>query len=131
MDYNQDEVKQLAKRSQKETLENNFLSHWVLMFGNLPEPVRQYAVRNPHTGRDWKLDFCWASELLAVEIQGGSFIKGGHNTATGQAQDYIRHNTLTRMGWRTLFYNTIQCKHMADVVTEVAEVLCQAREIEA
>jgi very-short-patch-repair endonuclease len=122
-----DEVKRLAKRSQKEQLENNFASHWVLLFGNLPEPVRQHPVLNPETGRYWKLDFAWVPEQLCVEIQGGSWTGGGHNTAMGQAKDYTRHNYLVRRGWRILYFNTPMLKHMAAVVTEVAEVLCNAK----
>jgi very-short-patch-repair endonuclease len=125
------QVRQQASSSRKQKLENEFLSHWVLLHGNLPEPARQHPIRNPNTGRDWKLDFAWVQEKLAVEIQGGSYLaKGGHNTAAGQAKDYIRHNHLTRNGWRVLYFNTPMLKHMAAVVEEVAEVLCGAVEIQ-
>ncbi len=122
------EVRKLAKRSQKEHLEISFLRHWNLLFPNLPPPVRQFKVLNPNTGRHWKLDFYWAecSPPLCVELNGGSWIAGGHNTAQGQHKDYIRHNTLTRMGIRCLYFNTIACQNMADVVQEVAEILCSA-----
>lgn len=123
------EVRELAKRSKKEELENNFHCHWVMMFGNLPEPVRQHPILNPKTNRHWKLDFAWPEEKLAVEIQGGSFVRGGHNTAQGQHSDYERHNALVRMGWRILYFNTIACKHMESVVESVAEVLCSAEEV--
>lgn len=127
----QEEVKALANRSQKETLENRFLATWVSEFPTLPLPVRQYKIRNPRTGRDFRLDFAWPDpgEMICVEIQGGSYVQGGHNTASGQARDYRRHNTLVRKGWRILYYNTEQLKHMEDVVTEVAEVLCGMPEI--
>ena len=130
MDYDQETVKKLAKRSDKEGLENSFLAHWVMLFPQLPPPVRQFKIRNPNTGRDWRLDFAWAEELLAVEIQGGAWTGGGHNTALGQQKDYIRHNHLTWKGWRVLYFNTPMLKHMADVVEEVAEVLCNAKEID-
>jgi very-short-patch-repair endonuclease len=128
----QDQVKQLAKRSQKETLENSFLTHWVLLFPTLPPPQRQYPVRNPVSGRDWKIDFAWAEPKIGVEIQGGAWMKGGggHTTAMGQARDYIRHNYLTKIGWRFLYFNTVQCKDMASVVELVADVLCDMKETE-
>ena len=122
-------VQKLAKRSPKEELENSFRTHWTLLFGDLPMPVRQYPIRNHATGRDWKLDFAWVEERLAVEIQGGAWTGGGHNTAKGQHSDYCRHNELTRRGWRILYFNTIACKNMAEVVTDCAEILCAAEEV--
>lgn len=125
-------VKQLAKRSKKEELENSFAYHWSLLYPQLPPPVRQYPIKNPATGRDWRIDFAFPEEdvKLGVEIQGGSWVKGGHNTAIGQEKDYIRHNELVRMGWRILYFNTPMCKHMANVVDTVAEILCAAEIVE-
>jgi very-short-patch-repair endonuclease len=124
------QVKQLAKRSQKETLENSFLTHWTLLFPQLPPPVRQHKVKNPKTGRDWRIDFAWPEWKLGVEIQGGAWVGGGHNTALGQARDYERQNTLTRYGWRMLFFSTPMLKDMASAVEQVAEILCNAEEVE-
>lgn len=123
------EVRQLAKRSKKDELENAFHLHWAMLYAQLPEPVRQYPVLNPKTGRNWKLDFAWPQEKLCVEIQGGSWIRGGHNTAQGQHSDYERHNALTRMGWRIFYFNSIAMKHPADVVEFVAEALCNAESL--
>lgn len=123
------EVRAMAKVSKKTELEDAFYLHWQLMFPDLPMPVRQHPILNPKTNRHWKLDFAWPQEKLAVELQGGSFIRGGHNTAKGQHSDYERHNTLTKMGWRTLFFNTIGCKDMAAAVEFVAEVLTDAKEV--
>jgi len=123
------EVKQLAKQSDKAKLENSFHSHWVLMFGDLPEPVRQHPILNPETNRHFKLDFAWVEEKLAVEIQGGAWGKGGHNTALGQAHDYARHNYLTRIGWRILYFNSPMLKDTAGCVELTAEILCGAEEV--
>lgn len=121
-----EQVKQLAKRSPKDQLENSFLYHWSLLFPQLPPPVRQHK---PIPGRRFACDFAWVEERLAVEIMGGSYIKGGHNTAVGQAKDYEKHNNMTRLGWSVLYYSTPMCKHMTTVVEEVAEVLCHAEEV--
>lgn len=120
-------AQKLAKRSKKETLENSFLTHWAMLFGSLPQPVRQYR---PIPGRKFACDFCWPEERLSVEIMGGSWTGGGHNTALGQAKDYEKHNLMIRLGWRTLYYSTPMCKDMAAVVEEVAEVLCSAEIVE-
>lgn len=118
----------MAAKKNKPTLEDAFMAAWRSEFPRLPEPVRQYAVRNPNTGRDWHIDFAWpdTSILLAVEIQG----TGRHQRLLGQARDYERQNHLVLHGWRCLFFNTIQLRDMTDAVTITAEVLCQAREVE-
>ena len=126
MDLDQQQVKLLASSSQKQKLENSFMAHWVLLFPNLPEPVRQHKF---HPQRKWAFDFSFVEDKLAIEIQGGSWQGGGHNTALGQAKDYEKHNAATKLGWRVLFFNTPMLKDMAAVVTEVAEVLCHAEEV--
>lgn len=123
MNLDQKQVQQLAKRSPKEALENSFQAHWTLLFPQLPPPVRQHR---PIEGRKWAIDFAWVDEKLACELAGGSWTGGGHNRALGQAKDYEKHNALTRAGWRVFYFNTPMLKHMADVVTEVAEALCNA-----
>lgn len=119
-------------KNKKSVLEDTFLAVWNREFPSLPAPLRQHPVRNPQTGRLWRLDFCWIFEAkkLAVEIQGGSFIRGGHNTAMGQLKDYERHNYLTSQGWEVLYFSTPMLKNAVEAVTLTAEVLCKAKEVE-
>ena len=117
----------IKKPSQKSALEESFFRHWKLLFSKLPEPERQYPILNPESGRFWKIDFCWPPEKICVEIQGGAWSGGGHNTALGQAKDYARQNYLTRNGWRCYFYNSPMLKNMAAVTEEVAEILTNAK----
>lgn len=121
--HSQEEVKALARGSSKDRLEASFLAHWTTLFSKLPSPLRQHKF---HTDRKWAFDFAWPEWKLAVELDGGSWIKGGHNTATGQARDYEKHNAAVRLGWRVLRFNTPMMKNMAEVVEYVAEVLTNA-----
>lgn len=125
MDLSQDEFKKLAKRSQKESLENKFLRTWTEEFSNLPPPVSQYRF---HDTRKWRFDFAWPEWKLAVEIQGGTWSKGGHNTGYGITADYEKLRVAQRLGWKVLPYSTQDCKDMVQVVTEVAEILCGVEE---
>jgi very-short-patch-repair endonuclease len=125
MDLSQDEVKQLAKRSQKESLENKFQRVWHEEFGHLPAPVRQHRF---HPTRKFRFDFAWPEWKLAVEIQGSTWQKGGHNTGYGLTADYEKLRLAQRAGWKVLPYGTSDCKDMVAVVTEVAEILCQVPE---
>lgn len=115
----------LVKPLTKSTLEEAFLAAWRQEFPRLPEPERQYPVKNPETGRDWHLDFLWRPEKLVVEIQGS----GRHQRLLGQAKDYERQNYLVSQGYRCLFFNTVNLRCMVDAVTITAEVLCNSREV--
>lgn len=117
------------KQSQKATLEDQFMGTWERLWPNLPPPLRQYPVKNPETNRFWRIDFSWPEWRLAVEIQGGSFVGGRHNSAVGQARDYAKHNHLTANGWRVLYFSTPMLRSVEDVVEIVAEILCHAKEI--
>lgn len=125
MNCDQDQVKQLAKRSQKETLENKFASTWAMLFPNLPPPARQVKF-HPH--RRWRWDFSWefADIKLAVEIQGGTWTKGGHTTGTGINADYEKWREAVRLGWKVLPFSTSDMRDAVAVCEFVAEVLCNA-----
>ena len=51
--------------------------------------------------KHWRVDYCWSSDMLIVEIEGGVFKEGGggHNRGAGYRNDVIRHNTLKEMGY--------------------------------
>lgn len=119
------EVKKLSKKA---TLEQKFLATWRLVAGaaGLPDPVMQHRF---HAQRKWRFDFSWPEYRLAVEIDGGSFVRGGHNTALGQNKDYEKSNEATRMGWRVLRFNTVAMKDPVSVVEFVMEVMTNAREV--
>ena len=61
-------------------------------------PVQQHTF---HPQRQWRLDFSWPDQLLAVEIQG---FGPGHNSYKGMASDYEKHNEAILLGWRFLYF---------------------------
>ncbi len=111
------------------TLEDRFLEQWRKSYPKLPEPLRQYPIKNPATGRFWRLDFAWGEWKVFLEIQGGAFNGGRHVSGAGQAKDYDKQNHLVLNGWRGLYFNTAHFKDIEEVVDTVAQVLCKAREI--
>jgi very-short-patch-repair endonuclease len=124
------EVKSLAKRSKKEELENSFLYHWTLLYSNLPAPERQVKF---HPQRRWRWDFSWDYQdiKLAVEIQGGTWMKkGGHTTGSGIDKDYEKWREAVRLGWKVLPFSTSDMRNPAAVCDLVAEILCSAEIIE-
>jgi hypothetical protein len=58
-------------------------------------------------GRKFRWDF-WIAGKVAVEVQGGTWIRGGHSRGAGQAKDFEKANLLTLRGTPCLYYTTEQ-----------------------
>jgi hypothetical protein len=122
------EVKRQAKQGKKAALEQSFLTTWKLAYPTLPAPTLQYHF---HPERKWRFDFSWPDHgKVAVEIQGGSFVQGGHNRGAQQAKDYEKQNAAVLLGWRVLHFNTKQMGNIIEVVDLVASVLTNARDVD-
>jgi len=70
--------------------------------------IREYKF-NP--ARKWKIDFSWPNHQprLAVEIEGGSWMKkGGHTTGTGFNKDIEKYNCLALVGFYLLRFTPQQ-----------------------
>lgn len=114
--------KKVQKLTGKRKLEDTFLRSFEVMRPNgVPLPEREKTF---HPTRKWRWDFSWPQVKLAVEIQGGSFRAGGHNTALGQARDFEKHNAATLCGWRVLYFNTQQLKDPSECASIVIEMIC-------
>lgn len=65
----------------------------------LPHPHREYRF---HDTRKWRFDYAWPEHSLAVEQQGGVWMRGRHSRGAGQVKDFEKLNTAQLMGWRVL-----------------------------
>jgi len=65
------------------------------------DPVREYRFAPP---RRWRFDFAWPEHRLAVEVEGGTYVRGRHQRPGGFAADCEKYNTATVLGWRVLRY---------------------------
>ena len=74
---------------------------WQLRIAKLPTPIREHRFAPP---RRWRFDLCWPEQMLAVEVNGGAWINGRHNRATGQRTDNEKHNAAAAGGWCVLRY---------------------------
>lgn len=88
-------AKEVKKRSQTEKLKERFLDQWRLAKG--PWPLASEF--RFHLTRRWRFDYAFAPCKLAIEIQGGLFINGGHNRGAQQEQDFEKYNIAGCMGW--------------------------------
>lgn len=118
-------VKRAAKGVMKNRLEAAFLESWRRLFPQLPAPTMQHRFCQ----RKWRFDFAWPGQLVACEIDGGSFVSGGHNRPVQQQKDYEKANAAVRLGWRLLKYNTLDMRDPDFVAQQVAEVLTNAKEL--
>lgn len=65
----------------------------------LPSPVTEHTF---HPERKWRFDFAWLEQKVALEVEGGVWIGGGHNRGKGFAKDIEKYNAATVLGWRVL-----------------------------
>ncbi len=78
-----------------------------LVAGRLPRPEAEYHFA-PHVdgkpSRMWRFDFAWPEQLVAVEIQGGTWVAGGsagyHGSGRGIENDAEKLNAAIAIGWR-------------------------------
>jgi hypothetical protein len=67
----------------------------------LPEPHLELRF---HETRKWRFDFGFlVPARVALEVNGGLFVNGGHNRGAQMLKDYEKYNCAASMGWRILF----------------------------
>lgn len=113
------------RRRRASPLETTFASHWALLRRedpSLPEPVREYVF---HSTRKWRADFCFVTQRLIVELEGGIFSRrrSGHSTGAGIQRDCAKLNGAILEGWRYLRYTSQDMQNPWRVVEEVASAL--------
>lgn len=57
-----------------------------------------------HPTRRWRFDYADVENKIAIEIEGGIWVRGRHNRAKGFRNDTIKYNQATVLGWRVLRY---------------------------
>ena len=62
-------------------------------------PVREYRFALP---RRFRFDFAWPSERVAVELEGGIWMRGRHVRGKGYEKDCEKYNLAALRGWRVL-----------------------------
>jgi very-short-patch-repair endonuclease len=72
--------------------------------------------------RRWRFDFAFPDEKLAVEVEGGTWQAGRHQRGGGFAEDCVKYNAATVLGWRILRYTTDQVES-GEAIQQVREIL--------
>jgi hypothetical protein len=86
------------------------------MFG-IPEPTPEYRF---HPTRKWRFDYAWLSHKVAVEVEGGVWIRGRHSRGAGMLKDMEKYNRAAAMGWRVFRCtpDTLHTEYLRDLLIE-------------
>lgn len=61
-----------------------------------------------HPERRWRFDVACHSASIAIEIEGGVFVRGRHSRGAGMIGDMEKYNAAVVLGWRLLRYTPQQ-----------------------
>ena len=64
---------------------------------DIETPEKEYRF---HPKRRWRFDYAFPNHKIAVEIEGGVWIDGRHNRASGFIKDMEKYNAAAVLGWR-------------------------------
>lgn len=71
-------------------------------FATLGIPAPEYEFRF-HGTRKWRFDLAFPAERVAIEVQGGIWVAGGHNRGAQMLKDWEKYNEAACLGWRLLY----------------------------
>ncbi len=78
-------------------LEAIFAQYCTLLATDLPKPTREHCF---HAVRKFRFDFAWIEQRVAVELQGGVWIRGRHTRGGGYETDCEKMNLAQSLGWQ-------------------------------
>jgi len=81
--------------------------------------VREYQAI---PGRKFRFDFAWEKERLLVEINGGTFTKGGHSSGLRLRRDYEKLRLAQDHGWKVYPFDA-QAVRSGEAVEQVRKAL--------
>jgi hypothetical protein len=92
----------------RETAAANRDKHELAYFQHVALPLAMAGYPRPKPqvmlipGRRYRYDYGYCEALLAIEIQGQIWQKGGHTSGRGLTRDAEKLNALTCIGWKLL-----------------------------
>ena len=94
------------------------LTFYILAEPDIPNPTFEYKFQPK---RRFRWDLCWPSQKLAVEVQGGIWIKGGHSTGKGITRDCEKLDEGVKLGWKVLQFTKeqIESGYAVEAIKEV------------
>ena len=75
--------------------------------GITPGMVREHRFAPP---RRWRFDLAWPGLAIAVEVEGGSWVHGGHNRGADFERNAEKYNEAAIRGWCLIRVTTTMIK---------------------
>jgi len=85
------------------------------------KPEREYRF---HPVRRWRFDFAFPHLMLAIEVEGGSWVQGRHSRGKGMSEDCVKYNSAVIMGWHVLRFTSDLVKS-GEAIKMIEEFLSQ------
>ena len=89
-----------------EELEGTHLERWMetrMIQEQLPRMEKEYVF---HPTRKWRFDFADPDYKIAIECEGGTWVKGAHTRGKHFESDCEKYNEAARLGWRVFRFTT-------------------------
>jgi very-short-patch-repair endonuclease len=94
------DVQKAIKKLEHEQLKRTFETLWKQLNG--PELIPEFKF---HPERKWRFDYLgW--NLIAIELEGGTFNSGTHVRGVGYSKDCHKYNEAQLMGYRVFRFTT-------------------------
>lgn len=71
------------------------------------DDARELSFHEYRRGRNWRFDFCWPSEMVAVEVDGATWSAGRHTRGSGFQSDAEKRNRAQLLGWKVLTFTRL------------------------
>ena len=105
-------------KAKKSVHEETFAQH--VRSYKLTDPVRELKF---HPTRKWRFDFSWPEQMIAVEIEGGTWSGGRHTTGSGFEKDCEKYNEAAALGWKVYRFTSgmISSGNAIDFVSKILD----------
>ena len=75
------------------------LLEYQCLHAKLPVPLPEYRFAPP---RRWRFDFAWVEYRVALEQEGGVWVRGRHTRGKGYLGDLEKYNSAAIAGWAVI-----------------------------
>lgn len=114
-----------AKESEAERA---FLTRWLQLNTMFDDEVPMYREYKFTPARNWRFDFCWPEQRVAVEIEGGVYMRvSGHTSAAGYQKDCAKYNAAIEAGWVVLRYTPQMVERYPEACIRQIEAVIRSR----
>ena len=98
----------------------------MLILHNIDIPESEYMFAK-ELKRKFRFDYCYTKHKLAIEIEGGIWINGRHNRASGFIKDMEKYNIACILGYRILRFTIQDLKKESTYIT-IKDAINNARD---